>query len=81
MEGTHPYSGEIPQNMELVAPLFEYDHSSGCSVTGGYVYRGLQLPEWQGIYIFGDYCSGNLWGSLLQENGSFDTKLIGENAV
>ena len=78
MEGSHPYSGEIPQGMELVAPVFEYDHNSGCSVTGGYVYRGQQLPEWQGIYIFGDYCSGNIWGALRQENGNAEIKLLGK---
>jgi hypothetical protein len=46
-----------------VYPIFS---SPNCSITGGYVYRGEEYPALDGIYIFGDFCSGNLWG--LQEN-------------
>ena len=45
-----------------VPPAFEYDHSLGCSVTGGYVYRGPGNSGMQGIYFLGDFCSGRLWG-------------------
>jgi glucose/arabinose dehydrogenase len=58
-EGTLQRDGEPPNN--LTAPILTYDHSQGCSVTGGYVYRGEQLPEMQGYYFYGDYCLGNLW--------------------
>jgi glucose/arabinose dehydrogenase len=74
MEGTHPYSGENPDGRALVAPVAEYGHGPGCSVTGGKVYRGL-MPEWQGIYLYGDYCSGQVWG-LLQINGLWQTQLL-----
>jgi len=50
----------IPDNYQF--PFYQYSHSSGrCSVTGGYVYRGTQgsLPD--GAYVFGDYCSGEIW--------------------
>jgi len=40
----------------------------GCSVTGGYVYRGKKIKGLQGTYLFGDYCSGNVW-SFKVENG------------
>jgi glucose/arabinose dehydrogenase len=61
-EGMHDYSaGEIPADYR--PPLFEYGHDQGCSVTGGYVYRG-SMPEWQGVYFYGDYCSGKVWGAL-----------------
>ncbi len=62
MEGTHcfrPSSG-CDQN-GLVRPVHEYDHSLGCSVTGGYVYRGAAYPALEGAYLFGDYCSGRIW--------------------
>ena len=42
-------------------PVAEYSHSLGCSVTGGYVYRGTAVPSLKGRYFYGDYCSGKLW--------------------
>ncbi len=60
IEGTLPFEGN--NRPEFTAPLAEYSRSFGCSATGGYVYRGQALPEWQGIYFYGDYCSGNIWG-------------------
>jgi len=47
---------------DLVAPVFAYPHEEGCSVTGGYVYRGASLPELDGHYLFGDYCAGWIHG-------------------
>jgi len=48
-------------------PMAVYSHSVGCSVTGGYVYRGATYPDLRGVYLFGDYCSGRVWG--LDANG------------
>jgi len=42
----------------LTAPVYNYDHSQGCSIIGGYVYRGAAIPELQGQYLFSDFCSG-----------------------
>jgi glucose/arabinose dehydrogenase len=59
-EGAHDYEGGGPAGM--IDPVAEYSHpEGGCSVTGGYVYRGA-MPEWNGIYLYGDYCSGIIWG-------------------
>jgi glucose/arabinose dehydrogenase len=46
---------------ELVWPVAVYTHADGCSITGGYVYRGTELPRLQGRYLYGDFCSGALW--------------------
>ena len=43
-------------------PVFEYDHNAGSSITGGYVYRGDSFARMEGIYFFGDYNSGRIWG-------------------
>jgi hypothetical protein len=62
MEGYHCYSPPSGCNQSgLTVPLVEYNHSQGCSITGGYVYRGPKVPPLQGYYIYGDYCSGNIW--------------------
>lgn len=66
-EGTHPYlAGDAGSASNLIVPVFEYQHIPDCSVTGGEVYRGRNLPAFNGIYLFGDYCSGTIRG-LLQE--------------
>jgi glucose/arabinose dehydrogenase len=43
-------------------PIDVYPHSLGCSITGGHVYRGAAFPALQGVYVFGDFCSGRIWG-------------------
>jgi len=45
-----------------IAPVFEYSHADGIAVTGGFVYRGTRYPALQGVYLFGDYGSGKIWG-------------------
>jgi glucose/arabinose dehydrogenase len=59
-EASHQYVNLQPVG-EVVMPIAEYDHSQGCSVTGGYVYRGEAVAALQGVYLYGDYCSGNVW--------------------
>jgi hypothetical protein len=59
MEGSHCY--RPPQGCDrqgLALPVVEYDHSQGCSVTGGFVYRGRSLPGLRGHYFYADYCTG-----------------------
>ncbi len=70
-EGTHSFKGEPPESVDLIDPIYEYDHSMGCSVTGGYVYRGTELPEWYGVYVFGDFCNGKVWGLLPDDEGNW----------
>jgi glucose/arabinose dehydrogenase len=46
---------------QLVSPVFEYSHDRGCTVVGGFVYRGSARPAERGRYTFGDYCAGTVW--------------------
>ncbi len=61
MEGYHCYESETCDSTGLTFPITEYGRESGCSVTGGYVYRGGQYPEFDGLYIYADYCTGTFW--------------------
>ena len=76
MEGSHCYSSTTGCNQSgLTLPVVEYDHSQGCSVTGGYVYRGDLIASLQGYYVYGDYCSGNIWAS------AYDGSVVTENIL
>ncbi len=54
LEGTRPFEGE--PSPDLTDPVVEYTHAEGCSITGGYVYRGEAIPSLHGWYLYGDYC-------------------------
>ncbi|GJQ35200.1 MAG: glucose dehydrogenase [Anaerolineaceae bacterium] len=75
MEGNHGYDTIVPQP-GLLLPAAEYSHDFGCSVTGGYVYRG-SMPEWYGVYVYGDYCSGTIWG-LIPVDGQWQSQVMFE---
>ncbi len=60
-EGTRSFEDKPLGPGKLVQPVHEYSHNDGCSVTGGYVYRGRAIPRIAGRYFFGDYCSGDIW--------------------
>ena len=61
-EGRHRFEEkQLNPRGKLVEPVAEYDHSEGCSVTGGFVYRGKDIPALRGRYLYGDYCSGTVW--------------------
>ena len=62
MEGLHCFNPATGCNMAgLVLPIFEYDHTQGIAVIGGYVYHGTAIPQLQGQYLFSDFGSGMLW--------------------
>jgi len=61
MEGTHCFpETRACDRSGLEIPIAEYDHALGCSITGGYVYRGPSYPPAHGAYVFGDTCSGRI---------------------
>jgi len=70
MEGKHCFNPSSNCNDgTLTLPILEYDHSgSKCSLTGGYRYRGARFPRLQGLYIYGDYCTGTI--SAAMQSGS-----------
>ena len=90
MEGNHCYPEDSKCNSDnLTMPVFEYPNNAnyaktlfgikqpnmdGCSITGGYVYRGNELVDMDGRYIFGDYCTGKIWSIVVNENESINLK-------
>jgi len=69
MEGDHCYKSGACNRSGLVMPVTEYGHGDGCSITGGFVYRGEAIPELVGTYFYGDYCNGWI-RSFVYRNGS-----------
>ena len=76
VEGTAPFRGAGPPSENYLGPVHEYGRGDGCSVTGGYVYRGSAIPDLFGHYVFGDYCTSQLWGFASSQSqgplGRFD---------
>jgi glucose/arabinose dehydrogenase len=69
-EGSRPYEQKELGPGTIVFPVFEYTHARGCSVTGGFVYRGRARPALRGRYVFGDYCSGTVWSMLVVDGAA-----------
>ncbi len=77
-EGDHCYRSGCSFS-GITPPIVEYSHADGCSVTGGYVYRGLDLPGLEGTYLYGDLCSGRVWSFRLVDGVATDRwELTGE---
>ncbi|PVV27531.1 MAG: hypothetical protein B6D79_01930 [gamma proteobacterium symbiont of Ctena orbiculata] len=75
MEASHCYPASANCDATgLTLPVAEYDHSQGISVTGGYVYRGSEMPQMQGRYLYSDYGSGRIWGLVDDGVGGYNTE-------
>lgn len=75
MEGTRCYNPSSGCNQTgLTLPVVEYDHGRGCSITGGFVYRGAAIPEVRGHYFYSDYCSGFLHSFRLSGAAATDQR-------
>jgi glucose/arabinose dehydrogenase len=77
VEGTHCFG--VCDSVTSVPPVAEYSHDEGCSVTGGYVYRGTQQPSMAGTYLFSDYCSGTIW--TLSTDGGVTPRVLAQSGL
>ena len=73
-EGAHSYVGGTTEG--LTDPVVEYGHNLGISVTGGLVVRDPSLPDWQGVYLYGDYGTGLIWGLLHDGQGNWQNDVM-----
>jgi glucose/arabinose dehydrogenase len=75
LEGNHPYSGRAAPS-DVVMPVAEYAHSFGSSVSGGYVYRGENIPALVGAFIYGDFTSGMMWSLYRDAAGEWQNNVL-----
>jgi glucose/arabinose dehydrogenase len=83
MEGDACFRAPSCDQSGLELPVAVYPHdgpAGGCSITGGYVYRGAQFPQLAGTYLYADYCSGNLW-ALWRAGDAWQSGLVGQVAI
>jgi glucose/arabinose dehydrogenase len=76
MEGDACYNAATCDRTGLILPRAQYTHADGCSVTGGYVYHGTAMPELEGWYVYGDFCSGIVWAVDTASDSSPPVRLM-----
>ncbi|PWT99728.1 MAG: hypothetical protein C5B51_26595 [Terriglobia bacterium] len=74
MEGLHCFQARCSMD-GLTLPIAEYTHDPECSITGGFMYHGRVSPGLRGIYLYGDYCSGKIWG-IERQGANFVSRLL-----
>jgi glucose/arabinose dehydrogenase len=74
-EGSRRFEEKTAGPGELVFPVFEYGRDRGCTVVGGYVYRGRARPSERGRYLLGDYCSGTIWSFRVSAGEARDVRV------
>jgi len=78
-EGTLSYEGGGSEDDQTVSPVYEYPNGNGgCAVTGGYVYRGEEIPDLVGAYVFGDFCRGSLEAIVLRNGEATQQRSLGQ---
>ena len=77
-EASYPFNNKTVEIADpLEAPVWEYDHQIGKSITGGFVYRGTRLPELEGMYVYADFISGRIWALKYDESLGKVTRNMG----
>ena len=88
MEGWHCFGTQACDPAGLTPPVAEYNRHLGCAVIGGHVYRGSRYPRMKGVYLYADFCTGQIWGlrlhaevwrSTLLFDAPFQISAIGED--
>ena len=80
-EGFADFNNSPPCSGTLVPPILDYGHGEGCAVTGGYRYRGTQVPSLQTVYVFGDFCSGTIWGGIEESPGNWSRVVLAASGL
>lgn len=70
-EGMHCFDAARCDQPGLTPPQLEYPREQGCSVTGGFRYRGARWTSLRGTYVYGDFCSGRIWGATRDASGTW----------
>jgi glucose/arabinose dehydrogenase len=81
MEGSRCFGSSNCSTEGLTLPAAEYSHALGCSVTGGYVYRGTRFPALLGLYLYGDFCRGTVWAMVPSAPGQWTTAVVGQTGA
>ena len=82
MEGTHCFNPSTNcRTADMTLPVAEYSHAFGCSVTGGYRYRGSRFRRMKGLYFYSDYCSGTIWTISQATGGTFSSRVALESGL
>jgi uncharacterized repeat protein (TIGR03806 family) len=79
-EGFNCRSGNC-SDPSFAAPEIDYSHAEGCAIIGGFVYRGAALPGLNGAYLYGDYCSSNIWSALPNGNGTYQVEPVASSSA
>ncbi len=86
LEGMHCFNDNPPGSCDdflnggSTLPILEYNHDfPGCAVTGGYRYRGQRYADLAGVYFYGDFCWGLIWGAIQQGNGTWQSQVLLDN--
>jgi glucose/arabinose dehydrogenase len=74
-EGTHPFN-EDQQAPDAIAPIYEYSHDTGCSISGGIRYRGAALANLYGWYVYSDYCSGEVYALEIRDDRTAGRQIV-----
>lgn len=80
MEGDQCFQSNSCDQSTLTLPVAQYGHDLGCSVTGGEVYRGPDYPALNGVYVYGDFCSGRIWG-LSRQGSQWNSELLDDSSL